>query len=62
MIQIAHRGYSEKYGDNNLESFLEAINVGFDMIEMDLQLCKTGEIVVFHNTYLNDRAISEYTS
>jgi len=62
MIQIAHRGYSEKYGDNNLESFLEAINVGFDMIEMDLQLCKTGEIVVFHNTYLNNRAISEYTS
>lgn len=61
MIQIAHRGYSDEYGDNNIESFLEAINSGFDMIEMDIQLCKTGEIVVFHDTYLNHRAIVDYT-
>lgn len=61
MIQIAHRGYSDKYGDNNMESFLEAINIGFEMIELDIQECKTGEIVVFHDTYLESRPISDYT-
>lgn len=61
MIQIAHRGYSDRFGDNNIESFLQAIHSGFDMIEMDIQLCKTGEIVVFHDTYLNNRAIVDYT-
>lgn len=61
MIQIAHRGYSDKYGDNNIESFLEAIRCGFDMIEMDIQLCKTGEIVVFHDTYVNNCSIVDYT-
>jgi len=61
MIQIAHRGYSNKFGDNNIESFLQAIHSGFDMIEIDIQLCKTGEIVVFHDTYLNNRAIVDYT-
>jgi len=61
MIQIAHRGYSDKYGDNNIESFLEAIGSGFDMIELDVQLCKTGEIVIFHDTHLNERDIIDYT-
>lgn len=61
MIQIAHRGYSDKFGDNNIESFLQAIHSGFDMIEMDIQLCKTGEIVVFHDTYVNNHAIVDYT-
>ena len=61
MIQIAHRGYSDKCGDNNIPSFLEAVYYGFDMIEMDIQLCKTGEIVVYHDTYLDDRAICDYT-
>lgn len=61
MIQIAHRGYSDKYGDNTMESIIEAIRSGFDMIEIDIQLCKTGEIVVFHDTYLNNRDIVDYT-
>ena len=61
MIQIAHRGYSDKCGDNNMPSFLEAVYYGFDMVEMDIQLCKTGEIVVYHDTYLDDRAICDYT-
>lgn len=61
MIQIAHRGYSDKYGDNNMESFLEAMKIGFEMIELDIQECKTGEIVVFHDTYLESRPIRDYT-
>lgn len=61
MIQIAHRGYSDKCGDNNIPSFLEAVYYGFDMLEMDIQLSKTGEIVVYHDTYLHDRPICDYT-
>lgn len=60
MLQIAHRGYSAKYGDNNMESFCEAIYHRFDMIELDIQLCKTGEIVIFHDTYLDGKAIIDY--
>jgi glycerophosphoryl diester phosphodiesterase len=61
MIYIAHRGYSDKCGDNNIPSFLEAVYYGFDMVEMDIQLCKTGEIVVYHDTYLQEKPICEYT-
>ena len=61
MLKIAHRGYSDNCGDNNIPSFLEAVYYGFDMIEMDIQLCKTGEIVVYHDTYLHDKPICEYT-
>ena len=57
MWQIGHRGYPDKYGDNNMVSFLKAAEAGFDMIELDVQLCKTGEIVVFHDTWFNDKYI-----
>jgi len=59
MWQIAHRGYSDIYGDNNMKSFHEAIQAGFDMIELDIQLCASGEIVVFHDIFLQGQYISE---
>ena len=34
MLKIAHRGYSDKYGDNNMKAFHEALYAGFDMIEL----------------------------
>jgi glycerophosphoryl diester phosphodiesterase len=61
MLKIAHRGYSEKYGDNNMISFHRAIEHGFDMIELDIQLCKTGEIVIYHDVYIDKKRIDEYT-
>ena len=61
MILIAHRGYSGVYGDNNLRSFQEAINCGrFDMIEMDIQVDRTGTIVINHDLILDDS--KEYLS
>ena len=55
MIQIAHRGYSEVFGDNNLRSFQGAIDCGqFDMIEMDLQVDRNGTIVINHDLILDD--------
>ena len=55
MIRIAHRGYSDVYGDNNLRSFQEAIDCGqFDMIETDIQVDHTGTIVINHDLILDD--------
>ncbi len=56
---IAHRGYSLKYRDNSIESIREAILRAYDGIEIDIQLCETGEIVLFHDIYVNKRFISE---
>ena len=56
---IAHRGYSGKYGDNNMMSFQAAYDNGFNMIETDVQLCKTGEIVIYHDLQCNDKLVSD---
>lgn len=59
MLKIAHRGYSDKYGDNNMNSFKEALNAGFDMIELDIQLCRSGEVVIYHDTYIDKQYICD---
>ena len=58
MMCIAHRGYSGKFCDNTIESFLGAKQAGFDMIELDIQLCASGEIIVYHDTYIDNTFIS----
>ena len=57
MFQIAHRGNSQEFGDNNISSFQSAVNNKFDMIELDLQLCETGEIVIYHDIDIEDQPI-----
>ena len=61
MLKIAHRGYSDKYKDNTLEAFEHAVRNHFDMIELDIQLCKSGEIIVYHDTIINSRMIIDCT-
>lgn len=58
---IAHRGYSVKYRDNSIDAILEAIRRGYYGVEIDVQLCKSGELVLFHDVYVGDRFISEMT-
>lgn len=58
MLQIAHRGYSNStFHDNSIESIKNAVDNQFDWIEIDVQTCKSGEIIVFHDTYINDDLI-----
>ncbi len=45
----AHRGYSAKYPENTLLSFQEAIELGVDMLELDLRLSSDGVIMVMHD-------------
>lgn len=53
MIQIAHRGLSEYFKDNSKQAFHEAIQNGFEMIELDIQLSKDKIIFVYHDTFID---------
>lgn len=61
MLKIAHRGLSHFYPDNSMQAFNQAIDNGFDMIELDIQLCKNNEIVIFHDTYYLSKLIKDYS-
>ena len=56
---IAHRGYSLKYRDNSIEAIREAIHREYDGVEIDVQLCETGELILFHDVYIKGKFISE---
>lgn len=48
-LNIAHRGFSGKYPENTMRAFIEAVGVGCDGIETDLQMTKDGVIVICHD-------------
>ncbi len=48
MIKIGHRGAMGYAPENTLLSFKKAIPFS-DMVELDVYVCKTGEVVVFHD-------------
>ena len=62
ILKIAHRGYSELYGDNNIISFQKAIENNFDMIEMDIQLSKNNDIIIYHDIHIQNRYIKNIHS
>ena len=61
IISIAHRGYSSKYEDNSWEAFKNVRKKGFHMIELDIQLCKTGEIIIHHDLFIKNKLIRNLT-
>ncbi len=49
-VQVsAHRGWSKVAPENTLPAFEKALESGADYIELDVQLTKDGELVVFHD-------------
>jgi len=56
---IAHRGYSLKYKDNSIESIKGAIDREYDGVEIDVQLCRTGELVLYHDIYIEKEFVCE---
>lgn len=46
---IAHRGFSSKAPQNTMSAFNEAVLLGCDQIELDVQMTRDGSIVVFHD-------------
>ena len=49
ILKIGHRGAKGYIAENTLESIQKAMDLGVDGIEIDVHLCQTGELVVFHD-------------
>lgn len=63
---IAHRGYSGIAPENTMASFERAIDIDADMIELDVQMTKDGQLVIYHDTDMTritgvSGMISDYT-
>lgn len=52
ILRIAHRGASGEKPENTLAAFSRALEMGVDGIELDVRVCKTGELVVMHDPTL----------
>lgn len=49
ILKIGHRGACGYAPENTLASFAKAMELGVDMIELDVFCCHSGEIVVIHD-------------
>ncbi len=56
---IAHRGFSSKAPENTMAAIKEAFLSGVSHIEIDVQLSKDGEVILFHDSSL-DRTTNGY--
>jgi glycerophosphoryl diester phosphodiesterase len=49
---LGHRGASSDAPENTLTAFRLALDQGADGVELDARLCASGEVVVFHDEWL----------
>ncbi|GAA4280720.1 glycerophosphodiester phosphodiesterase [Gaetbulibacter aestuarii] len=49
ILKIGHRGARGYVAENTLPSFQKAIDLGADGIELDVHVCASGALVVFHD-------------
>lgn len=52
VLVIGHRGAKGLYPENTIGSVRKAIDLGVDMVEIDVHVCATGEVVVIHDERL----------
>lgn len=52
-LKIGHRGAKGHVTENTLQSIQKAMDFNVDGIEIDVHVCKTGELVVFHDFTLD---------
>jgi len=48
-----HRGYKAMYPENTMLSYRKALELGVDMIEIDLRLSRDGHLVLIHDATLD---------
>jgi len=53
IYKIGHRGAKGHLTENTLESISLALGMGIDGIEIDVHICASGELVVFHDFTLD---------
>jgi glycerophosphoryl diester phosphodiesterase len=51
-LLFCHRGVHQDAPENSLPAFEKVLKLGLNAIETDLHLCKSGEIVIMHDTNL----------
>lgn len=66
IVVVAHRGVSPGFPENTLPAFMNAIELGVDVIELDLRATSDGVIVVLHedsveNTTNGEGFVSDFT-
>jgi Glycerophosphoryl diester phosphodiesterase len=49
ILNIGHRGAKGHEPENTLPSFQKALDLNVDGIELDVHVCKTGELIVIHD-------------
>lgn len=49
ILKIGHRGVMGHEPENTLRSFAKALELNVDMIELDVYVCRSGELVVIHD-------------
>lgn len=58
-LNIGHRGAMGHVMENTLPSIQKALDLKVDMIEIDVFVCKSGELVVFHDEVLDSLSTSK---
>lgn len=53
VLKIGHRGAAGYEPENTLRSFKAAVSLGADMVELDVHVCASSEIVVIHDETVN---------
>jgi glycerophosphoryl diester phosphodiesterase len=53
VLVAAHRGDWRDAPENSLRAFIDAADLGADIVELDLQKTKDGEIVILHDQTLD---------
>ncbi|MBN2639791.1 MAG: hypothetical protein JXR65_11980 [Bacteroidales bacterium] len=53
MLIVAHRGASGTQPENTLASFQKALDADATAIELDVHVCRSGELVVIHDETVN---------
>lgn len=72
MLIIGHRGAKGYAPENTLKSFAKAIELGVDMIELDVHVVASGEVVLMHDVkidrttngsgYIHEKTLDELRS
>lgn len=53
LLVMAHRGGGGLAPENTITAFRNAVEIGTDVLEMDVRLTKDGTLVVFHDSTVN---------
>src|SRR5580658_5421246 len=53
-----HRGCRGLYPENTIVAFINAVKLGVNTLEMDMQISKDGKIVISHDYYMGDNICS----